>query len=107
MTVKKLVSALVLAASFVLAAPSPARAEDKVLGTVTKIDLASKDAAAAVAILQDTGSGKSVAITVLDKVTLDKFKDHRINVGDEIKARFEKKDGKNVATYFKKPGGCS
>ena len=47
-----------------------------------------------------------VPITVQDDVTLKKFEDHRIGVGDEIKCKYEKKDGKNVATFFKKAGGC-
>ena len=47
-----------------------------------------------------------MVLSVEDKVTLDKFADKRIGVGDEIKAKFAPKDGKNVATYFKKPGGC-
>ena len=59
----------------------------------------------ATATLQDEG-GKSVVLTVEDKVTLDKFADKRISVGDEIKAKYTVKDGKSVATYFKKPGGC-
>ena len=39
-------------------------------------------------------------------MTLKKFADHRIGIGDEIKCKYEKKDGKNVATFFKKAGGC-
>jgi hypothetical protein len=88
----------------VTAAPARA-AEDKFLGKVTKIEMASKDAKVATVALQDDG-GKSVLITVEDKVTLDKFADKRISAGDEIKAKFTVRDGKNVATYFKKPGGC-
>jgi hypothetical protein len=101
---KKLISSLVVAAAFLVAA-GPARADDKVLGTVTKIEIAKPDLA--VATLKDGASGKVVEITVVDKVTLDKFKDKRITVGDEIKAKYEQKAGKNVATFFKKPGGCS
>lgn len=102
--VKKLTSGLVLAAALVLVTAGPARADEKVLGTVTDIEMANPDLA--VATLKDRDSGQPVQITVQDKVTLEKFKDKRINVGDEIKAKYEKKDGKNVATFFKKPGGC-
>jgi hypothetical protein len=105
MHMKKLISAVVVAAAFLVVTSGPARAEDKVLGTVTKIDIAKPDLA--VATLKDGSSGKVVEITVVDKVTLDKFKDKRITVGDEIKAKYEQKAGKNVATFFKKPGGCS
>lgn len=102
--VKKLTSGLVLAAALVLVTAGPARADEKVLGTVTDIEMSNADLA--VATLKDRDSGQPVLITVQDKVTLEKFKDKRINVGDEIKAKYEKKDGKNVATFFKKPGGC-
>ena len=102
---KKLATALTLAAVVVLATPRSARADEKVLGTITKIKMATGDTA--LAVLQDGTSGKTVEITVTDKVTLDKFKDRRIVEGDEIKAKYEKKDGKNLATFFKKPGGCS
>ena len=95
----KKLAAAVLATLFAVSALA---AEGKVLGTVTKIDMAGKSA---VATLQDE-SGKSVEIVVEDKVTLDKFADKRIKPGDEVKAKFEVKGGKNVATYFKKPGGC-
>jgi Cu/Ag efflux protein CusF len=107
-TMKKLVSLVTLAAALALAGgtPTPASADDKVLGPVVKIDMAGKDANVAVATIKDATSGQTVPITVVDQVTLDKFKDHRISVGDEVKCKYEKKDGKNVATYFKKPGGC-
>ena len=83
-----------------------ALAEGKFLGTVTKIDMAGKDAKVATVTLKDE-SGKTIDITVTDKITLDKFADKRISVGDEVKAKYDEKDGKNNATYFKKPAGCS
>jgi len=46
-----------------------------------------------------------VLISITDDLTLDKFKDKRIQVGDEIRTRFEKGD-KNVAKSFKKTAGC-
>jgi len=98
----KKVAAAVLAALFALSALA---AEGKVLGTVTKIEMAGKDAKVATATLQDE-AGQLVIITVEDKITLDKFADKRIKPGDEVKAKFEVRGGKNVATYFKKPGGC-
>jgi hypothetical protein len=103
---KKLAAALAAAAALtLLAAPAVARAEEKFLGKVVKIEMATPDAKVATATLQDD-AGKTVAITVQDKVTLDKFADKRITVGDEIKCKYQAKDGKNVATFFKKPGGC-
>jgi hypothetical protein len=103
---KKLIAAVTAAAALaLLAAPATARAEEKFLGKVTKIEMAGKDAKVATATLQDD-TGATVVITVQDKLTLDKFADKRISVGDEIKVKFEVKDGKKVATFFKKPGGC-
>lgn len=103
---KKLVAVLSLAAAFALV-PGSARAdaEGKMLGTVTKITLA-KDGNSAVATLRDGKSGQTVDIAVEDKITLDKFKDHRISAGDEIKAKYTENGGKHLATFFKKPGGC-
>jgi hypothetical protein len=102
---KQLVATLSLAVAVTLATATPARAEEKILGTVAAIQLA-PDGNSAVATLKDGKAGTTVPIAVEDKVTLDKFKDHRISVGDEIKAKYEKAGGKNLATYFKKPGGC-
>ena len=93
------------ATAFLLATAPSARADEKYLGKVTRIEMAGKDAPVATAVLQDD-TGKSVAITVEDKVTLDKFADKRIGVGDEIKCKYVVKGGKNVSTSFKKPGGC-
>jgi len=104
---KKLIAALTaVAALALLSVPAAARAEEKFLGKVIKIERASPDAKVATATLQ-SDDGKTVVITVQDKVTLDKFADKRIGVGDDIKCKYEVKGGKNVATFFKKPGGCS
>lgn len=99
---KRIVLAVTAVATLLLATATPARAEEKFLGKVTKIEAAGKTATVT---LQDE-AGKSVVLSVEDKVTLDKFADKRIQVGDEIKAKFDTKNGKKVATYFKKPGGC-
>ena len=102
---KKLAAALSLAVAVTLVTATAARAEEKILGVVASIQLAS-DGNSAVATLKDPKAGVAVPIAVEDKVTLDKFKDHRISVGDEIKCKYEKKGDKNLATFFKKPGGC-
>ena len=78
--------------------------EGKMVGPVTKITLAA-DGKSAIAVLKDGKSGEAVSITVTDDLTLDKFKDKRIQPGDEIRARFEK-DGKNTSKSFKKTAGC-
>jgi hypothetical protein len=105
MKMKKLLSAVALAVAFALVTATPAFAEEKLLGTVTKIDVA-KDGKSAVATLKDAKTGATVDITILDDVTLKKFDDHRIGTGDEIKCKYDAKDGKNVATFFKKAAGC-
>jgi hypothetical protein len=102
---KKLTAALSLAVAVTLVVVGPARAEEKLLGVVASIQLA-PDGNSAVATLRDSKAGTAVPIAVEDKVTLDKLKDHRISVGDEIKCKYEKSGGRNVATFFKKPGGC-
>ena len=101
---KKLAAALSLAVAVTLVTATAARAEE-ILGVVASIQLAA-DGNSAVATLKDPKAGITVPIAVEDKVTLDKFKDHRISVGDEIKCKYEKKGDKNLATFFKKPGGC-
>ncbi|PJC18427.1 MAG: hypothetical protein CO065_08730 [Comamonadaceae bacterium CG_4_9_14_0_8_um_filter_57_21] len=78
--------------------------QGKMVGPVTKITLAA-DGKSAVAVLKDGKSGEAVSITITDDLTLDKFKDKRIQPGDEIRARFEK-DGKNTSKSFKKTAGC-
>ncbi len=69
-------------------------------GIVKKIDLSNKTA------VVSTYEGELVTVIVEDKSTLNKFEDGRIMEGDEIKVRYKTIDGKNIATYFKKPVGC-
>ncbi len=83
------------------------RAEEvKLVGVITKIEIAGPDAKTATATLKDNKTDQLVVITVNDDLTLDKFKDHRIVEGDEIRCKYEVKDGKNVSTYFRKTAGC-
>ena len=51
------------------------------VGVITSIDMAGKDATTATVTLKDNETGKNVVITVNDELTLDKFKDHRIVAG--------------------------
>ena len=80
--------------------------EIKMVGVITKIDIAGKDAKTATATLKDNKSENLVVITVNDDLTLDKFKDHRIVEGDEIRCKYEVIDGKNVSKLFRKTAGC-
>ncbi len=107
---KKAVAAVVVVAQLflgVLALSGVAQADEtKMVGVITRIDIAGSAAKAATATLKDTKTDKEVDITVTDDLTLDKFKDHRIVEGDEIRVKYEVKDGKNVSTYFRKTAGC-
>jgi Cu/Ag efflux protein CusF len=110
MNMKKVVSVLVLFAVVALGIASlstSARADEvKMVGVITKIDISGKDATTATATLKDNKTGNLVVITVNDDLTLDKFKDHRIVEGDEIRCKYEAKDGKNISSYFRKTAGC-
>jgi hypothetical protein len=75
-----------------------------VVGPVTDIALA-KDGKSAEATLKDSKTGAAISIHVSDELTLDKFKDKRIQVGDEIRSRFDKADH-NLSKSFKKTAGC-
>ena len=78
----------------------------KMVGVIQQIQLAGKDAKTATVTLKDTKSDKQVDITIQDELTLDKLKDHRMQDGDEIRCKYEVKDGKNVASSFLKTAGC-
>ena len=92
-----------MATGIALAAPALADPVT-IVGPVTNIELA-KDGKSAVATLKDNKGGALVPIYITDDLTLDKFKDKRIGVGDEIRTRFEKAD-KNLSKSFKKTAGC-
>lgn len=98
---------VVIAALGILCFGSVASAEEvKMVGVITKIEIAGKDAKTAMVTLKDTKTEALVPITVNDELTLDKFKDNRIVEGDEIRCKYEVIDGKNVAKLFRKTAGC-
>lgn len=107
---KRAVSVAVLVALFMCGMVATARMasadEIKFIGVITKIDIAGKDAKVATATLKDNKTEEPIVITVTDDLTLDKFKDHRIVEGDEIRCKYEVNDGKNVSKYFRKTAGC-
>ena len=87
--------------------PGAASAEEiKLVGVITKIEITGPDATTASATLKDNKTDAVVTVIVNDDLTLDKFKDHRIVVGDEIRLKYEVLDGKNVSKYFRKTAGC-
>ena len=96
-----------VAAASVLYVPGAASADEiKMVGVITKIDISGPDAKTATVTLKDNKTDQLVTVIVNDELTLDKFKDHRIVVGDEIRLKYEVQDGKNVSKYFRKTAGC-
>lgn len=106
---KKLLTIMLLAgvvAVGLFAFSNPASAEElKMVGVITRIELAA-DGQSATAVLKDVKSGESVTIQITDELTLDKFKDKRIVVDDEIRCRYDNESGKNLSKSFKKTAGC-
>ena len=106
---KKIISIAMVALFLSVAGLSVVRTahaeEVKIVGVITKIELAA-DGKSAVATLKDNKSGESIAITVTDELTLDKFKDKRIVDGDEIRTKYDNEGGKNISRIFKKTAGC-
>lgn len=98
-------TAFVILCTLSLGTPAHA-AETKFVGVITKIVLTGNDATTAVATLKDNKTEELIVIVVNDELTLDKFKDHRIVVGDEIRCKYEQAGGQNVSTYFRKTAGC-
>ena len=96
----------IVAASLIGFSRSAQADEIKFVGVITKIEIAGKDAKVATATLKDNKTEALVVITVNDDLTLDKFKDHRIVEGDEIRCKYEVIDGKNVSKLFRKTAGC-
>lgn len=101
-------SFLMMAATVALTGALAATAqadEVKMVGVITKIKLA-PDGKSAVAILKDNKSGDKVTLQITDDLTLDKFKDHRIVEGDEIRAKYQKDGENNLSKSFLKTAGC-
>jgi len=98
--------AVAVAIAGVLSPGAVSADEIKLVGVITKIGIAGPDATTATATLKDNKTGELVTVIVNDELTLDKFKDHRIVEGDEIRLKYEVKDGKNVSKYFRKTAGC-
>ena len=106
---KKVISVVILVAVMLVstfAFVQTASAEEvKMVGAITKIEMAA-DGKSATVILKDTKSGEKVSVVVNDEATIEKFNDKRIVNGDEIRCKYETVDGKNTAKMFKKSAGC-
>lgn len=98
---------VVVVAMMVVSIGRAASADDsKMVGIITKISIAGKNATAAEVTLKDNKTGKLVTITVNDKMTLERFKDQRIDEGDEIRCKYETRGGKNLSVSFRSTSGC-
>ena len=106
---KKMVSGIVVALFIclsVIASSQPAHADEgKLVGTISKIEMAADNKSATV-VLKDIKTEEEVVVVVTDELTIDKMKDKRIVEGDEIRCKYEKEDGKNTSKLFKKTAGC-
>lgn len=79
--------------------------EGRVVGPVSGIELA-PDGKSGVAQIRDGKSGEVVKLRIVDDETLDKFKDKRIQEGDEVRVRFDRKNGENQSKFFRRTSGC-
>lgn len=99
----QLLVSIALATATLTLSPLAMADDVKMVGVVTKIKMAG-DGKSAQATLKDVKSGESVTINITDDETLDKFKDKRIQDGDEIRAKFDSNGNKSKS--FKKTAGC-
>jgi hypothetical protein len=99
----QLLVSIALATATLTVSPLAMADDVKMVGVVTKIKMAG-DGKSAQATLKDVKSGESVTINISDDETLDKFKDKRIQDGDEIRAKFDSNGNKSKS--FKKTAGC-
>jgi hypothetical protein len=76
-------------------------AEEKMVGTVSSIQMRGNTAEIT---LQDRKTDAKVMLQVNDAATMEKLKDKKIRVGDELRIRFDK--GSRVLTYVRKTAGC-
>lgn len=99
----QLLVSIALASAALTVSPIASADDVKMVGVVTKIKMAA-DGKSAQATLKDVKSGEPVTINITDDETLDKFKDKRIQDGDEIRAKFDSNGNKSKS--FKKTAGC-
>ncbi len=99
---KKFVSVLIVVVMLGVSSMAFA-ADQKIVGVVERIQWAGN---AATVILKDNKTGNKVPIMVTDNLTLDKLRDRRIVVGDEIRCKYDDAGGKNRSKLFRKTAGC-
>ena len=103
-SVKTSLASVVLAVATLAAAPVAMAATKNVVGVVNVIKVAADGKSAEVTLV--AGNGDKVMVRIEDQETLDKFKDKRIQKGDEVRTRFDDADDKHVSKSFKRTSGC-
>jgi len=96
---KKMVS-VVLMAAFLSVSALAFAAEQKITGTVEKIEVQG----ATVNVTLKDSKGAKVQVVVKDQLTVDKLKDKRIVVGDEVRVKYD--DANKESRLFRKTAGC-
>ena len=77
-------------------------AEVKMVGTICTIEMHGGNRADIT--MQDRKTDAKTVLQVRDASTLEKLKDKKIQVGDELRIRFD--NGSKVITYVRKTAGC-
>lgn len=96
---KKMVS-VVLMAAFLSVSSLAFAAEQKITGVIEAVEM---QGAAATVTLKDS-KGAKVQVIVKDQLTVDKLKDKRIVVGDEVRVKYD--DANKESKLFRKTAGC-
>lgn len=99
----KLFVSIAIASAALTISPLASADDVKMVGVITKLKVAA-DGKSAQATLKDAKSGELITINISDDETLDKFKDKRIQEGDEIRAKYD--NAGNKSKSFKKTAGC-
>ena len=99
----KLFVSIAIASAALTISPLASADDVKMVGVITKLKVAA-DGKSAQATLKDAKSGELITINISDDETLDKFKDKRIQEGDEIRAKYDNTGNKSKS--FKKTAGC-
>ena len=99
----KLFVSIAIASAALTISPLASADDVKMVGVITKLKVAA-DGKSAQATLKDAKSGELITINISDDETLDKFKDKRIQEGDEIRAKYDSNGNKSKS--FKRTSGC-
>ena len=96
------ISIIMLLICLMIVPDSPAAQSGQVLlnGRVKSIDISANT------VVVTDYEGKDFKLSIEDQETINKFKDGRIKVGDDVNVKYRIKDGKNIPFSFRKLAGC-